>query len=137
MTTYVGKDVVIKLGGTQVTKVQEFSFEIDNGQIETRQVGSSTIQEFAWTKQAVSGSMTIRPDSSGTYSISALFAFVLPSNDLPTAQPTDDITLEFGVTPDFTLTLTSVAWATLSSTIGLEEATEFEIPYVALASTIA
>lgn len=137
MTTYVGKDVVIKLGGTQVTKVQELSFEIDNGQIETRQVGSSTWVELAWVKQAVSGSMTIRPDSTGDYSILNLMAMVLPSNDLPTTQPTAAITLEFGVTPDFTMTLTDVGWGTLSSSIGIEEPVEFEMPYIAKATTVA
>lgn len=137
MTTYVGKDVTLKLGGTTITKVQEFSFEIDNGQIETREVGESTIQEFAWTKIAVSGSMTIRPDSSGTYSISNLMALVLPSNDLPTSQPTDDITAEFGTVPDFTLTLTDVSWGSISCSIGIEDPVEFEMPYVAIASTIA
>lgn len=137
MTTYVGKDVTLELASTPITRVQEFSFEIDNGQIETREVGQSTWQELNWTKQAVTGSMTIRPTSSGTYSVSALMAYVLPSNDLPTAQPTDDIEVIFGTVPDFTLTLTDIGWGQISCSIGIEEPVEFEMPYTAKASTIA
>lgn len=137
MTTYVGKDVVINIGGTPITRIQEFSFEIDNGQIDVREVGKSTIQEFNWTKQAVTGSMTIRPTSSGTYSISALMGYVLPSNALPTTQPTDDFTIEYGTTPDFTMTFSGISWGQISCSIGIEEPVEFEMPWTGIATTVA
>jgi len=137
MTTYTGKDVTIKLGGTTITKLQEFSFEVDNGQIDVKEISSAIVAEFAWTKIATSGSMTIRPESTGTYSVSALMALVLPSNALPTTQPTDDITIEYGATPDFTATLTAVSFGSVSCSIGIEEPVDFEIPYTAKTFTIA
>lgn len=137
MTTYVGRDVTINIGGTPVTKVQELSFEIDNGQIDVRQVSTDTVEEFKWTKIAVSGTMTIRPESTGTYSVQALFNYVLPSNALPTAQPTDAITLEYGTGPDFTLSLTAVSWGTLSSSVAIEDPVEFELPFTGITATVA
>lgn len=137
MTTYTGKDVTIKLGAVLVTKLQEFSFEIDNGQIDVRQISTAIVEEFAWTKIGVTGSMTIRPESTGTYSVSALMALVLPSNALPTSQPTDDITIEYGTGPDFTATLDAVSFGSVSCSIGIEEPVEFEIPYTAKSFAIA
>ncbi len=137
MTTYVGRDVTIKIGGTAVTKVQELSFEIDNGQIDVREVGSDTVEEFKWTKIAVTGSMTIRPESTGTYSLQALFNYVLPSNALPTSQPTDAITLEYGTGPDFTLSLTAVSFGTLSSSVAIEDPIEFELPFTGITASVA
>jgi len=60
MTTYVGKDVDIFLGSNQVLYAQELSFEIDNGQLDVREISSDTVKEFVWTKIAVSGSLKIR-----------------------------------------------------------------------------
>jgi len=137
MTTYTGKDVTLELDSTPITRVQEFSFEIDNGQIDVREVGKSTLQELNWTKQAVTGSMTIRPTNTGTYTVGALFDYVLPSDDLPTTQPTLDITVKFGTSPDWTLTLTDIGWGSISCSVGIEEPVEFEMPYTAKASTMA
>ena len=137
MTTYVGKDVTLKLGATTLLRVQEMSFEVDNGQIDVREIGQSTLQEFNWTKQAVTGSMTIRPQSSGSWSISALAGLVLPSNDLPTTQPTDDLIVEFGTVPDFTITLTDVGFSKFGGSIGIEDPVEWEMPYTAKATTVA
>ena len=136
MTTYVGKDVDIFLGANQVLYAQELSFEIDNGQLDVREISSDTVKEFVWTKIAISGSLKIRPQSSGNFSLSALYNLVLPSDGLPTSQPTDDIQLKFGDTPDFTLTLTDVSWGQISCSIGIEEPVEFEMPFVAKASTL-
>ncbi len=121
MTTFVGKDVDISYdwtgGGTDsALKIKEFSLEVNNGKKDVWALNSSTILEFAYTLISVTGSMTITAADAaeGVSSLVNLAGLVLPSNALPTASPTDSMTVVLDATVDMTITLANVSFDSFS-----------------------
>lgn len=125
MTTYTGKDVTFKIGGVAVARSQEVSFEVDNGQIETKELGLSTIKELAWTQQS----------SSGTFNLVHTSYDII--NDVMTFGTTKTLSLEFGTIPDHTLTFSSVYYGTFDITFSLEEAVTSEISWKAETASVS
>ena len=116
MTTFTGKDVDISYdwtgGGTaSALKIKEFSLEINNGKKDVWALNDEKIKEFAYTLVGVAGSMTITvaDDTEAVSSLANIVGLVLPNNALPTASPTDDMTVTFASTA-FVITLTSVSF---------------------------
>lgn len=116
MTTFTGKDVDISYdwtgGGTaSALKIKEFSLEINNGKKDVWALNDEKIKEFAYTLVGVAGSMTITvaDDTEAVSSLANIVGLVLPNNALPTASPTDDMTVTFASTA-FVITLASVSF---------------------------
>lgn len=142
MTTFVGKDILLKYdvtnSGSQETLAlaQEMSVEVDNGRQDILSIGTDTIQEFNWVGVAVSGSLTIIPSADTANSdLGNLFDLVRPSSGNPSGNRTvgdDDFLMEFsdgvGV---YSITLTGIAFGSMTFTVGNEEVVGFELPYVA------
>jgi hypothetical protein len=135
MTTYVGKDVTIEydVDGDDAKEVlalaQECSIEVDNGRTDIKEIGSSIIQEFNYTGVSVSGTLTIVPSAdTANASLDNLFDLVHPAAYPP--QSDEDMDLKFGSTPDYTVTITEVAFGALSFSVGLEDVVTFELPFV-------
>lgn len=119
MTTYTGKDITFKINTVAVARSQEVSFEVNNGQIEVKEISLSTIKEFAYTQQDCSGSFSLIHTS---YDI---------INDVMTFGTTKTLSLEFGSIPDHTLTFSIVKYGTFDITFSLEEAVTSEISWKA------
>lgn len=121
MTTFVGKDVDVSYdwtgGGTDsALKVKEFSLEVNNGKKDVWALNDSKIKEFAYTLQNITGSATITAADAGeaVSSLVNLVGLVMPNNDLPTASPTDPMTVVLDAAVDYTITLANVSWDSFS-----------------------
>ena len=145
MTTFTGKDVDISYdwtgGGTDsALKVKEFSLEINNGKKDVWAFTDSKIKEFAYTLQSVTGSMTITV-SDATEAVSSLLnivGLVLPNNALPTASPTDDMTVVLDAATDFTITLASVSFDSWSGSQAPDgDPLAIELSWTAISFSIA
>ncbi len=119
MTTYVGRDITFKINGVTVGKTQEVSFDIDNGRVESKELGTDEVVERNWTQQNPSGSFNMEYTS---YDI---------INDVLTAGTTKTLLLEFGVTPDFSLTFSTVRYGSFELTFELEETVKLEVGWSA------
>lgn len=117
MTTYVGRDITFKINGSVVGKTQEVSFEIDNGRVETKELGTDEVVERNWTQQNPSGSFQLEHTS---YTI---------INDVLTAGTTKTLLLEFGTIPDFSLTFSAVKYGSFELTFELEETVKLEVSW--------
>lgn len=141
ITTFVGKDVEIWYDldddstKEQVLLAQDFSFEYDNGKNDIRAIGFSTIQEYNFTGISVTGTITVAPQgTSADASMTNLFALVDISSSDP--QTDEDMEVRYGSGPDYTLTITDVAFGKISTGISLEDTITFEMPFTGKNITI-
>lgn len=117
MTTYTGKDVTFKIGGTKQGESQEFSFEMNNGHIGVLELGSVGIQSHAWGQYSGNGNFKIFYTEYGMI------------NDVTTFGTTKTLSLEFGAGPDYTLTMNNVKYGEYTLTFGLDEPVTLEVNY--------
>lgn len=128
MTVFVGKDIVVKINTVQVAEASEISIEINNGKQDCYVLGESTIQEFVYTLQDVSGSMSM-------YYVNRAFI-----DDLVTHGTTKTLTLEFyDSVPslEYTVTLSTVVYTDMSLSLSPEEAITAEVSFKAGSFSIA
>lgn len=128
MTVFVGKNIIVKVNTVQVAEAKEFSVEVNNGKQDCYVLGESTIDQFVYTLQDASGSMSMHYVNK---------AFI---DDVTTHGTTKTLTLElYDNTPalEFTVTLTEVVYTDIGLSFSPEEAISAELSFKAETFSIA